>query len=130
MTSQRRATGSDSGQESEGRMSPIESSQLKPGSKVAEVYKQARAEVVDMVILEQFLKTFPDNVRGFVRERSPASSEEAAKLADDYLLARKEEAAGKGAGLSRSNGDKSGGGHCHRCGKVGYLVKDCQVPPQ
>ena len=53
--------------------------------------KKTREEVVDHIILEQFLKTLPDDVRVFVQERKPESSEDAAKLADDYLQARKEE---------------------------------------
>ena len=60
--------------------------------------KASREEVIDQIILEQFLKTLPDEVRVFVRERSPGTSIEAAKLADDYLQARREDLASKEEG--------------------------------
>ena len=60
---------------------------------------------MDQVILEQFLKTLADDVRVFVRERNPATSSEAAKLADDYLQARKEDQSSKE--LFKKEGDKS-----------------------
>ena len=44
--------------------------------------KKSREEVLDQIILEQFLKTLADDVIVFVQERNPESSEEAAKLAD------------------------------------------------
>ena len=71
--------------------------------------------------MEQFLKTLPEDIRVFVRERSPGSSEEAAKLADDYLQARKEE-------LVSHDGNKRGDKRCLRCGKTGHLIKDCRIP--
>ena len=76
------------------------------------------------IILEQFLKTLEDDVRVFVRERNPESSEEAAKLADGYLQARREDPTSKD--VSRRVGDKSGK-HCLRCGKSGHEAKDCRV---
>ena len=82
--------------------------------------KTSLEEVVDQIILEQFLKTLPDEVRVFVRERSPGTSTEAAKLADDYLQARKEDLASKEEGERARR-------RCHRCGKVGHLAKDCRV---
>lgn len=57
-------------------------------------------------------------------ERSPGTIEEAAKLADDYLQARKEDQASREAG---KRGDKSGR-HCLHCGRPGHLPKDCRVP--
>ena len=51
-----------------------------------------RDELKDLVILEQLLTMLPEDVRLFVRERKPKTSVEASKLADDYLLARKENA--------------------------------------
>ena len=83
--------------------------------------KRSREQVIDQIILEQFLKTLPEDIRVFVRERSPGSSEEAAKLADDYLQARKEE-------LVSHDGNKKGDKRCLRCGKTGHLIKDCRIP--
>ena len=84
--------------------------------------KKTREEVVDHIILEQFLKTLPDDVRVFVQERKPESSEDAAKLANDYLQARKEDLANKESGR---DGDKSK--KCHQCGKMGHLARDCRA---
>ena len=47
----------------------------------------------DTLILEQFINMLPAEVRIFVRERQPKNSTEAAKIADDYILARKQEGA-------------------------------------
>ena len=51
---------------------------------------QTREELLDQVILEQFLKTLPNDMRVFVRERHPTTSNEASKFADDYVQARKD----------------------------------------
>ena len=47
------------------------------------------AEVKDLVVMEQLINMLPVDVRIFVKERKPKTSEEAAKLADDYWQARK-----------------------------------------
>jgi len=70
-----------------------------------------------------------DEVRVFVRKRSPGTSEEAAKLADDYFQARKDNLRVHG---TRSNGtqerkDDRSRRQCHRCGKIGHIAKDCRV---
>ena len=83
--------------------------------------KRSREQAVDQIVLEQFLKTLPEDVRVFVRERSPGSSEEAAKLADDHLQARKEY-------LASNDGNKKGDRRCLRCGKMGHMAKDCRIP--
>ena len=49
---------------------------------------QTRDQVLDQIVCEQFLKTLPDDVRVFVRERGPRTSTEGAKLTDDYFQAR------------------------------------------
>ena len=53
---------------------------------------KSRDEVVDLVLMEQLLTMLPENVRLFVKERKPKTSAEASKLADDYIVARKEDA--------------------------------------
>ncbi len=49
--------------------------------------------VIDLMLMEQLLAMLPENVRLFVKERKPKTSTEASKLADDYIVARKEDAA-------------------------------------
>ena len=44
----------------------------------------------DLMILEQLVNTLQPEVRVWVTERKPKTSAEAAKLADDYLSARKQ----------------------------------------
>ena len=86
---------------------------------------ETAAEVRDRVVLEQLLNTLPEEVRVFIRERQPKSSEEAGRLADDYYQARKESQVGKG-----SNHGKGGSGDkvkCLRCGKPGHRVESCRV---
>ena len=40
------------------------------------------------MILEQFLKILPEDMRVFVQERNLKTSDEASRLADDYLQAQ------------------------------------------
>lgn len=83
---------------------------------------QVQGVTLDHIVLEQFLKTLPEDVRVFVRERSPGTSGEAAKLADGYLQAWKEDLASRE--ISRREGDKPRRG----CLKLGHLARDCHVP--
>ena len=53
---------------------------------------ESKDEVIDSVLMEQLLRMLPENVRLFVKERKPKTSAEASKLADDYIVARKEDA--------------------------------------
>ena len=53
-------------------------------------------ELRDLVVLEQLLNTLPEDARIVVKERKPKTSMEAGSLADDFIAARKDEAAEKG----------------------------------
>ena len=53
---------------------------------------KTKEEVIDLVLMEQLLMMLPENVRLFVKERKLKTSAEASKLADDYIVARKEDA--------------------------------------
>ena len=72
------------------------------------------------------MDTVPDEVRVFVKERRPANSEAAGKLADDFIQARKE------SQNVRHHDDKSGiqgrnsRRQCNLCGKAGHIAKDCR----
>nr|XP_008103686.1 PREDICTED: zinc finger protein 557 isoform X1 [Anolis carolinensis] len=46
---------------------------------------RTKGEIVDMVVLEQFLHVLPLGMQSWVRSRKPSSSEEAARLAQTYL---------------------------------------------
>ena len=81
-----------------------------------------RQAVIDTVVKEQFVEVLLNNVRIWVKERKPRSSEEAGKLAEDYRQARKAEP------LS-STSSKGGRKACYLCGQVSHLTKDCLVKP-
>ena len=81
-----------------------------------------RQAVIDTVVKEQFVEVLPDDVRIFVKERKPRSSdssEEAGKLAEDYRKAE----------LWSSTSSKGGRKACYLCRQVGHLAKDCLVKP-
>ena len=50
-----------------------------------------RAAVVDAVVKEQFIEVLPEEVRVWVKERKPRTTQEAGRLAEDYRQARKVE---------------------------------------
>ena len=47
-------------------------------------------KVIDVMVMEQLLNMLVPDVRLWVRERKPKSSEEASQLADDYMQARRQ----------------------------------------
>ena len=75
----------------------------------------------DLVVMEQLINMLPVDVRIFVKERKPSTSEEAAKLADDYWQARK-----SSFGEKKQSYGKPGGKYCHKCSRTGHLAKDCK----
>ena len=90
----------------------------------------SKEKVVDVIIREQFLNTLPEDVRVWVKERQPATSKEAGRLAEDYLQAR------KATGRLESNGrmDKRPGPpggpavgprQCLGCGQLGHWIREC-----
>ena len=48
-----------------------------------------RQAVVDAQVKEQFVKVLPEDVKAWVKERKPRTSEEAGRLAEDYRQVRK-----------------------------------------
>ena len=73
----------------------------------------SRQPALDVVVKEQFVEVLPDEVRVWVKERKPRTSEEAGKLAEDYRQAKKAE-------LWTSTTTTTGQKACYLCGQVGH----------
>ena len=59
-------------------------------------------ELQDLVVLEQLINALPEEIRDWVKERKPKTSEEASQLADDYVQARKQAKGGGVTGVTSS----------------------------
>ena len=77
-------------------------------------------ELLDAVVLEQFLNTLEPAARVWVKKRKPATSAEAGRLADDYEQARKPTDHGQ-----QKKEQPPGPRQCYACGKPGHLARDC-----
>ena len=86
-------------------------------------------EVVDVIVREQLMNTLAPDVRVWMRERKPKSSEEASELADDYMQARKNLQGGVSR-LDRGSRPERNGPidvpRCHLCKQTGHVAKDCR----
>jgi len=79
-----------------------------------------RRAVVDELVKEQFIEVLPDEVRVWVKERKPRTSEEAGRLAEDYRQARK-----KDLWVPSTDLKKSSSKMCFTCKLPGHLARDC-----
>lgn len=81
-----------------------------------------RATVIDQLVREQFISVLPEEVRVWVKERKPWSSEEAeaGRLAENYRPARKSDLWALGVQPNRNNPKV-----CFSCQQPGHLAKDC-----
>ena len=75
-------------------------------------------EVRDMVVNEKLLTTLPQDIRVWVTERKPKSTEEAAQLAEDYLQARPQ-------GTITNAADRLSTGPCPRYQQHGHWARHC-----
>lgn len=122
---------------------------LQPGTRYV-------GEVVDHIILEQFLTNLGGNTQHWVRRHQSKTMEEALHLAEDYVTAKVEGEAPKkewpgGTGMGqRLKGPSSMGRRgegprlpsqesrawdardiiCYRCGEKGHVLGVCQHRPQ
>ena len=84
------------------------------------------AEVVDLIVRQQFLSGLPEEMRICVKERSPNTSKDAAELAEGYLLAHPQTSSRK----VTSKSDKPLPGKCPRCGELGHWARECPKSKQ
>ena len=84
-------------------------------------------EVRDKIVLEQFLNMQSEELKVFIRERKPSSSEEAGRLADDYFRARKESVSERDRRSQESRRQEKPGRHCLKCGNSGHHARDCRT---
>ena len=79
------------------------------------------AEVKNLMVLKQLVKTLLRDIRIFVVERQPNTAMEAAKLADDYHLARK----GRDGDIKHNGKAPMKPGIKCLNGKIGHIAREC-----
>jgi len=77
--------------------------------------------VVEELVKEQFTEVLPEEVKVWVKERKPGTSEEADRLAEDYRQARK-----KDLWIPSAEPKKGIQKVCFICKQPGHLARDCQ----
>ena len=73
-------------------------------------------------MLEQFTNTLPKDVRVWVQEHKPKSSEEAAQLADDYIQARQMDPSTVPEGKKEKSTSQM---VCHKCEQKVHKARNC-----
>ena len=81
-------------------------------------------QLADLMVMEQLLNTLPVNVKIWVEEKRPKTSEKAARLADDFLRARKQTKLAKPASPEDKTAERSTR-RCHTCKQTGHFARDC-----
>ena len=72
-------------------------------------------------MLEQLINTLPKDIKVWVQEHKPKSSEEAAQLADDYIQARQIDPSTVPEGKKKSPSQMV----CHKCEQKGHKAWNC-----
>ena len=76
----------------------------------------------DVVVFEQLLNTLPKDIRVWVQEHNPKSSEEAAQLANDYIQARWMAPSTVPEGKKEKSPSQM---VCHKCKQKGHKARNC-----
>ena len=76
-------------------------------------------EVRDLVVLEQLVNALPEDIRVWVKERKPKTSEETSERADDHVQARKQDMS-HGQGSRKNDKKPTSIPRCDTCGKMGH----------
>jgi hypothetical protein len=76
-------------------------------------------DIKDMIVKEQLINTLPGEIRVYVKEHKPKTSQEAGELADDHIRARK-----SGDGKLPKDIPPI---RCSRCKKLGHSEKTSRV---
>jgi len=79
-------------------------------------------QMSELIILEQFMRMISPDMAVWIKEHDPATAEEAAKLAERYLAARRDAQRSFG-GRSQRGPSKSGGEGGYAQGKVSFACK-------
>ena len=83
------------------------------------------SEVQEKLVIEQFVSTLPEEVRGWVREHKPAMCAEAGQWADKYTQARAAPPSAPGKPAAAKKSAETGTKKCYICGQTGDVAWKC-----